>query len=385
MRDSASRSWGTARRESHARASASSVARPVARTAVTATLTAAAGPPAASGADLGSVSVALAPVATGLTQPGRPRVACRRRPDVRRRAGRPLRIVDTTTAASSSTALTLTVIGAGSERGLLGIAFSRDGTKLYVDHTDATGDIHVVEYTMAGDTAVVGVAARAAGDPAPHTATTTAARSSSAPTAMLYIGTGDGGGGGDPDGNGQNLDTLLGKILRIDPTPSASLPYTIPADNPFVGQAGRTRRDLDVRAAQPVAVLVRPRDRRPVDRRRRPGRCTRRSTSRPAGGKGINWGWNLREGFHAYSGGAQPPGGAGPDPRASRTPTAAARSSAATCTAAPRSPTSTARTCSATCVARSCRPWCRAVARVTARPSSRRACRNRRRSARTRR
>jgi glucose/arabinose dehydrogenase len=53
---------------------------------------------------------------------------------------------------------------------------------------------------------------------------------------MLYVGTGDGGGGGDPIGSGQNLDALLGKILRID---VSSLPYKVPPDNPFVGQAGK--------------------------------------------------------------------------------------------------------------------------------------------------
>lgn len=51
----------------------------------------------------------------------------------------------------------------------------------------------------------------------------------------LYIGTGDGGSGGDPNNAGQNLNTLLGKILRINVD---NLPYTIPADNPFVGIAG---------------------------------------------------------------------------------------------------------------------------------------------------
>lgn len=54
----------------------------------------------------------------------------------------------------------------------------------------------------------------------------------------LYISSGDGGGGGDKHGtigNGQNLNTLLGKILRIDVNGS---PYSIPKDNPFVGKEG---------------------------------------------------------------------------------------------------------------------------------------------------
>src|SRR5437870_1441996 len=54
----------------------------------------------------------------------------------------------------------------------------------------------------------------------------------------LYISVGDGGGAGDPLHNGQNLNALLGKILRIDPRPSAGKPYTIPPTNPFVNRAG---------------------------------------------------------------------------------------------------------------------------------------------------
>jgi glucose/arabinose dehydrogenase len=59
------------------------------------------------------------------------------------------------------------------------------------------------------------------------------------PDGFLYIGLGDGGSEGDPSGNGQNLNTLLGKILRlnIDATGSGT-PYAIPPDNPFVSGGG---------------------------------------------------------------------------------------------------------------------------------------------------
>jgi len=58
------------------------------------------------------------------------------------------------------------------------------------------------------------------------------------PDRLLYVGIGDGGGQGDPRGRGQDLGTPLGKILRIDPRPSRSRPYRIPAGNPFVGRRG---------------------------------------------------------------------------------------------------------------------------------------------------
>ena len=116
----------------------------------------------------------------------------------------------------------------GGEQGLLGIAFSPDGSKLYVDYTDnPNGATHVAEYPYAG-----GVANKAAertvlliGQPyANHNG----GHITFGPDNMLYVALGDGGSGGDPQGNGQNLNVLLGKILRINPNPSGTAPYTLP-------------------------------------------------------------------------------------------------------------------------------------------------------------
>jgi glucose/arabinose dehydrogenase len=53
----------------------------------------------------------------------------------------------------------------------------------------------------------------------------------------LYLSIGDGGGGNDPSGRARNINTLFGKMLRIDVDGAA--PYAIPPDNPHVGEPGR--------------------------------------------------------------------------------------------------------------------------------------------------
>jgi hypothetical protein len=119
---------------------------------------------------------------------------------------------------------------------------------------------------------------------------------------LLYISTGDGGGGGDPSNNAQDRSSLLGKLLRVDPTPSGRRAYGVPRSNPFVGKRGRN---------EIFAYGLRNPHRFSFDRRN--GNLTigdvgqseveevdfRRSDQR----SGANFGWSCFEGTDRYKGG----------------------------------------------------------------------------------
>jgi glucose/arabinose dehydrogenase len=127
-------------------------------------------------------------------------------------------------------------VSLGGEQGLLGLAFSPDGRHLYVNYTDTNGDTHVTGYAMGDRQADTTTGRDVIFVDQPY-ANHNGGDLAFGPDGYLYIGLGDGGSGGDPQGNGQSLSTLLGKMLRIDPTPFGDRPYRIPADNPFVGRA----------------------------------------------------------------------------------------------------------------------------------------------------
>jgi hypothetical protein len=193
-------------------------------------------------------------------------------------------------------------ISSGGERGLLGLAFHPQfatNRRFFVNYTNPRGDTHVAEFrASSADTA----------DPASErvvlTETQPFANHNGGGLAFdnagrLLIALGDGGSGGDPLGNGQKLDTFLGKILRIDV--DAGTPYAVPADNPFRSTAGAAPEIWAYGLRNPFRISV---DRPSGDlyigdvgqnrvEEVDVGLASRRG--------GENYGWNVTEGSQCYS------------------------------------------------------------------------------------
>jgi glucose/arabinose dehydrogenase len=205
------------------------------------------------------------------------------------------------------------LVSGGFEQGLLGLAFhpgyARNG-RFFIDYTDRAGNSRVVEYRVSGDPdrANARPVRRLLFVPQPYP-NHNGGQLAFGPDGKLYIGLGDGGSAGDPQGNGQRLDTLLGKILRIDvDARPRGRPFAIPADNPFVGRRG-------TRPAIYVLGLRNP-WRFSFDRANGDlwigdvGQNAWEEVDRlPAGSiAGANLGWNAFEGTHPFGG----PLGVGP-------------------------------------------------------------------------
>ncbi|EGE46572.1 PQQ-dependent sugar dehydrogenase [Streptomyces griseus] len=189
------------------------------------------------------------------------------------------------------------------ERGLLGVAFDKDFAHFYLSFTDLEGTSTVDEIAVED------------GRLQPETRRTVLTQTQPyanhnggdikfGPDGYLYIAFGDGGSGGDPHGNGQKLDTLLGKLLRIDP--AGGEPYAIPADNPFVDDANAKdeiwsyglrnpwRFSFDAGTGDLLIGDVGQSDWEEID-------------WAPAGSDGgENYGWSSMEGTHPFRGGTEP-------------------------------------------------------------------------------
>ncbi len=124
------------------------------------------------------------------------------------------------------------------------------------------------------------------------------------PGGHLYLGTGDGGSGGDPEGNAQNRNSLLGKLLRIDPRKNGG--YSTPKSNPFRSGGGKDevyalglrnpfRFSFDSQTDDIYIGDVGQENWEEIDRASKQGL------------RGANFGWDIFEGNHPYEGGGAPP------------------------------------------------------------------------------
>jgi glucose/arabinose dehydrogenase len=194
-------------------------------------------------------------------------------------------------------------VSSGSEQGLLGLAFHpkyASNGKLYVSYTDQNGDTRVVEYLVSSNPDSASATHQDVlfvDQPySNHNGGCLAFGSDG----YLYVGMGDGGNAGDPQGNGQNRNTLLGKMLRLDVDGPA--PYAIPPDNPFVGQAGTLPEIWSYGLRNPWRFAFDPAngDLYIAD----VGQDAWEEIDyEPAETGGRNYGWNRMEGRHCY-----PPG-----------------------------------------------------------------------------
>lgn len=191
----------------------------------------------------------------------------------------------------------------GSEQGLLGIALHPDYANngfFYVNYTDQSGDTVIARFTRSGDdpnkadSASEKVLLQVDQPYANHNGGSMVF----GPDGYLYMGLGDGGSAGDPQGNGQSLDTRLGKLLRVDVNNSD--PYAIPADNPFAqggtpeiwvyGLRNPWRFSFDRLTGDLYIGDVGQNEWEEID-------------FSPAGSAGgTNFGWDFREGTHPYEG-----------------------------------------------------------------------------------
>ncbi len=203
------------------------------------------------------------------------------------------------------------------EQGLLGLAFPPGRFDvLYVDYTEPSGAVVVAEVPFDGTTADVArqrVLLRVAKPFKEHNAGSLLFD----PEGLLYIAIGDGGGSGDPNNNAQRLDSLLGKVLRIDPRPSDALAYSIPAANPF-----RTVTGLGASGAKRRSEILHLGLRNPWGMSRDPltGELLIPDVGQnlweevnivPVGKVGANFGWRQREGLKPFRG-SKPAGAVDP-------------------------------------------------------------------------
>jgi glucose/arabinose dehydrogenase len=194
------------------------------------------------------------------------------------------------------------LVSGGPEQGLLGLAFHPDYEQngyFYINYTDVDDNTQVVRYQVsanpdsADENSAVTILSLAQPEPNHNGGWLGFGPNDG----YLYISTGDGGGAGDPNNNGQDVTSLLGKLLRIDV--DGGSPYAIPPDNPFAG-AGMGEEIWDYGLRNPWRCSF---DRSNGDLYIGDvgqNEWEEISFHDAADAGGINFGWRLKEATHCY-------------------------------------------------------------------------------------
>jgi glucose/arabinose dehydrogenase len=195
----------------------------------------------------------------------------------------------------------------GGEQGLLGMAFDPNyaaNGRFYIHYTNTAGDIVLARYGVSSNPDIANAGAQAILKTIAHPTNQNhnGGMLAFGPDGCLYAGIGDGGGIGDPNGNAQNTNSLLGKILRLDPDTGSACG----TDNPFANGTGGAPEVWSFGLRNPwrfsfdrsTGVLyigdVGQNQREEVD-----------AVVGPNAGRGVNFGWNIMEGFACFN----PPSG----------------------------------------------------------------------------
>jgi len=221
-------------------------------------------------------------------------------------------------ATSEMADLTSLVLCCESEQGLHSLAVAPDfetSGLIYVVYTgtvaagSAAGDVHVDAFEVSGDTIALGTRRPILTVDHSSWPNHNGGQLHFGPDGHLYVSLGDGGGPGDPGDNAQDLGTLAGSLLRIDPRPDEEPPaYAIPEGNPFVeegdpglgeiwayGLRNPWRFSFDRETGDMVIADVGQGEREEIDFAPTLG-------DGGVGGAGANYGWDCWEGLIEYTG-----------------------------------------------------------------------------------
>lgn len=196
-------------------------------------------------------------------------------------------------------------VSGASEQGLLSIAFPPDfeeSAVCYINYTDRDGASVISRLSVEGDAADPDSEQMLLRLPQPFS-NHNGGGMLFGPDGYLWVGFGDGGSGGDPRGNGQNLGTMLGAMLRLDVSDARADSYEIPEDNPFRGRDGALPEIWAYGLRNPWRFSF---DRLTGDLWIADvGQTAWEEINFQTAGSpgGENYGWNVYEGAHTYPGG----------------------------------------------------------------------------------